>query len=950
MALHDVHALKQQVPLVELLQQHGIELKRNGKELVGLCPFHSEDTPSFTVEPDKGEGGLYFCMGCAAGGDQIKFLETYLNITAGEAIKRLAEIVGGEPAANEPAPRPRTAAQKRPAEPDEWKPGVAPAKATAPATLRVQRKGAWVEYPVVAAWAYRDAAGQVLAYDCRIEPEPGKKDIIPVCWRVNTETGEERWKQGSLAKPRVLYGTELLAANPAWQVMIVEGCKTADAARRLLASVPVVVVSWMGGSKAVRFADWALLAGRKVVIWPDCDSQRDKQADAFKPYTEQAGVAAALEISDLLQPHGAQCRIVAVPPPGQWPDGYDLADAEAEGRDAAWVLQYLKEHLRTADGIRTFHMDQVAGSLSQTPNSTGEAIVPGATENSAGQDIEDAAPTGYDDYPGSPGEPPPAMESRQPFRLLGWDRLTAYYLPDNSEQIIELTAAAHTKNNLIALAPLSYWENEFPGTKKTAGVDWDMAINALIQRSQSRGIYDPDLVRGRGAWWEDGRWAVHLGDRVIIDGKSYSLRDAPTRYIYEKSASMQIQFEDPLPSGEAVKLVQICDRLRWLRPISGKLLAGWVFLAPICGAIEWRPHIWLTGGSGSGKSTVVKHVISRCLKGICLQVEGDTSEAGIRQSLVHDARPVVFDEFESERKKAIDRVEDVLAMVTRASSESDAQLLKGSGDGKATGYKTRAMFAFSSIAVNLRQFAAASRVTVLDLYSEAESEESLKTYNSLLADLFGTLTDEFIQRLQARAVHMIPVIRQNAQTFSEAAAIALKSRRMGDQVGTLLAGAYALHSTRPISRDDAIAWISRQNWDDVTEVADGRDENNCSAHMLSYQLRVETGNHGALTRTVGELIQRATGYGDGSTDYHVSGEEAAATLRRYGIRVEGDYQNCTVSFANKHRELQKMLAGTAWETSYSRTLLRITGAEKHAAAKYGPLTARGVTLPIRAIM
>lgn len=940
MALHDVQALKQQVPLVDLLAQHGVELKRNGRELVALCPFHSEDTPSFTVEPDKGEGGLYYCMGCGAGGSQVDFLVAYHNIDSGEAIKRLAALAGGAPVANDNT-RPRKKVPTRSKEPDVWQAAPAPENEPAPATLRVQRQGNWIEYPVVAAWPYLDAGGQLHAYDCRIEfdkPDGTRgKDIIPVRWMVNTQTGECRWRQGSLPKPRLLYGTELLAAHPGMQVMIAEGCKTADAARRLLAGTPVVVVSWMGGSKAVKFADWSALAGRKVVIWPDCDSQRDKQTGEFKPYTEQAGVAAALEIVEQLQPHGAQVRIVAVPPPGEWADGYDLADAEAEGRDAAWVLQYLREHLRTADEIKTFHVEQPPA--------------PEAPPADEAPPIEDGPPPAGDDYPPAPAEPPPAMDDQQPFRLLGWDRLTAYYLPDGSEQIIDLTAAAHTKNNLIALAPLSYWERQFPSSKKGSdGVDWTMAINALIQRSQRKGIYDPELVRGRGAWWEDGRWAVHLGDRVIIDGKSYPLRDAPTRYVYEKSTSMEIQFENPLSASEGVKLVQLCERLRWVKPISGKLLAGWIFLAPICGAIDWRPHIWLTGGSGSGKSTVMRHFIGRCLKGICLQVEGDTSEAGIRQALVYDARPVVFDEFESERKKAAERVEDVLAMVTRASSESDAKLLKGSGDGKATGYRTRAMFAFSSIAVNLKQFAASTRVTVLDLYSEPESEQSLAAYNSMMDDLFATLTPEYIQRLQARAVHMIPTIRQNAQTFAEAAAIALKSRRMGDQIGTLLAGVYALHSSKPISREDAVAWINRQNWDDVAEVTEGRDEVRCLAHILSCQIRVETST-GNFTRTIGELIQRATGYGGSeSMDYSFSAENASATLARHGIRIDGGHDRATVSFANSHRELQRILAGTPWEGSYSRTLLRIEGSSKRDTAAYAAARKRGVQLPVGAVL
>jgi putative DNA primase/helicase len=944
-AKHDIHALKLAIPLAELIEQHGVELKKHGAdELVGLCPFHSEDTPSFTVEPKKGDNGLYYCMGCGEGGDQVKFLQSYLKIDVKDAIKKLAAIVGGDHTTAEghaPAKKERKVKVETD---DEWQITAAPQNEPAPTSLRVQRGGRWSEQRVVAAWPYRDAAGNLFAYDCRIEFEKVDgsigKDIIPITWKLNTKSGETRWRQGSLPKPRLLYGTELLAQYPDRQVLIVEGCKTADAARRMLSQLPVVVVSWMGGCKAVKFADWQALAGRKGVIWPDCDSQRDPSTGEFKPYAEQSGVGAALEIAGAVSNHGGQIRIVEVPAPGVWPDGYDLADAEGEGRDAEWVMAYVRDHLKTPDELLLSNGHGNSPPASEVPLEQKESPPP----------IDEAPPPG-DDYPDEPDEPRAQYDSpRQPFRMLGFDRIACYYLPDGSEQIVELTASGHTKNNLLVLAPLAFWEQEFPSGKRSGdGVDWTMATNALIQRSQAVGIYDPDLVRGRGAWWEDGRWAVHLGDVVIIDGKSYPLKKAPTRYIYEKSRPMPIQFENPLPTNEANKLVKLCDGLKWAKPIQGKLLAGWIFLAPICGALNWRPHIWVTGKSGSGKTTVMDHLIGKCLKGFCRKVQGDTTEAGLRQSLVHDAMPVVFDEFESDRRKAMEKVDDVLSMVTRASSETDSQLLKGSGDGKVSGYKTRAMFCFSSVAVNIRQFAAATRISVLELVAEPDRKKAAAHWKEYAPEMFGTLTEEYCQRLQARAVHMIPEIRKNAVIFAEAAAITLGSQRMGDQIGALLAGVYALHATRLITRDEAIEFINRQNWDDVSEVNDSADELSCIAHIVSAQLRVET-HGGQVSRTIGELIQRGAGIGEGANDMTITADVAIDTLKRHGIKVEGGYKAATVSFANRHRELQRILQGTAWEASYARTLLRVVGAERHEPLKYGGATMRGVRLPVVAVV
>ncbi len=57
--------------LVDLISEHGIMLKRAGTNYKGLCPFHAEKTPSFSVNPVR---GFFHCFGCNASGDGIKFL------------------------------------------------------------------------------------------------------------------------------------------------------------------------------------------------------------------------------------------------------------------------------------------------------------------------------------------------------------------------------------------------------------------------------------------------------------------------------------------------------------------------------------------------------------------------------------------------------------------------------------------------------------------------------------------------------------------------------------------------------------------------------------------------------------------------------------------------------------------------------------------------------------
>lgn len=929
MAKYDIGRLKDAVPLADLIGDV-VDLKKNGSEWKGCCPFHGESTPSFTVFSGK-KGDKYQCFGCDAKGDHLQFLQDYYNIDFAEAIEQLAERAGGVAMVANGDTQQRAAKRSEPAQ-VEWVQAVAPAGTPAPKELRCNR-GEWVSMPVVAAWPYRNAQGELLSYTCRVEFEKDDgsigKDVIPVCWKTNVHTGEQKWRQGALADPRPLYGVELLATKPKANVILVEGEKACDAARELFPQA--LVLTWAGGCKAVGKADWSVLAGRKIVGWPDCDSQRYADSDQFKPYHEQPGMAAMLAIAELVSKHGASMRIVEVPQPGDWPNGHDLYDLRAEGWTPEQTAAYLKENLREPAEI--------------------VALAAPAPEPEPANDNLPEPPPDYD-YDEVDGPEPYVGEA--PFRILGWDRGRAYYLPKGVPQVTALVPGAHTKLNLLQLAPLSYWQDEFPSDSKRSGdkTNWDMAANALIQQAMRAGIWDVDLVRGRGAWWDRGMWAVHLGDRVVMgDGEGhpaeYDLRSVPSRHVYEAAKPIQLAFNNPLPNAESVKLVQLCERLRWERKIFGRLLAGWVFIAPVCGALYWRPHIWITGGAGSGKTTVMRDIIGRSLDGVALQVEGETSEAGIRFALAHDARPVVFDEFESERKKSADRTEDVMAMVTRASSESDAALLKGGTDGKASSFRTRAMFAFASIGVNLKQHAARSRVTVLGLISSQESEESLAAYKETSQMIMDTLTEDYIKRLQARAVRMIPVLRQNAKVFSEAAAIALKDRRSGDQIGALLAGAYGMYSTGLITREKAVEWIESQSWDEVSEANEQRDEIMCLRHLLSYQVRVETADHGPKTRTVSELIAKLSNRGK---DYEISMDEATASLTRLGILMAEHSGKWHVRIAQAHTGIKKVLENTPWAESYARTLQRIEGATRIDPRKFGFVSYRSVELPLSSVI
>ena len=78
---------------VEDVVEDFVSLKRRGVNMIGLCPFHNEKTPSFTVSPSK---GIYKCFGCGAGGDALKFVMEHEHLNFPEGIRYLAKKYGIE--------------------------------------------------------------------------------------------------------------------------------------------------------------------------------------------------------------------------------------------------------------------------------------------------------------------------------------------------------------------------------------------------------------------------------------------------------------------------------------------------------------------------------------------------------------------------------------------------------------------------------------------------------------------------------------------------------------------------------------------------------------------------------------------------------------------------------------------------------------------------------------
>lgn len=210
-------------------------------------------------------------------------------------------------------------------------------------------------------WYYRDHMERLRGMVCRFTNSEGGKEIIPLTFCRHSDTGAVCWRWISFPDPRPLYIPGLKFTDQKTR-LIVEGEKCADVAHELLHD-RFDVVTWPGGGKAVDKADWSAFGeGDKVIIWPDCDAQReklsreekdagvDRESKPYLPEDKQPGMVAAERIASLLIDRGCVVRIVAIPAPGAWDwvvDGWDIADAVAEGWDAERLKAFVLDNLRT---------------------------------------------------------------------------------------------------------------------------------------------------------------------------------------------------------------------------------------------------------------------------------------------------------------------------------------------------------------------------------------------------------------------------------------------------------------------------------------------------------------------------------------------------------------------------------------------------------------------------
>lgn len=704
------------------------------------------DIGSFSIN----EAGLWHDFADDNSGDLVDLLVAIRNCSKREAAEEIVKVSG------------RIVQEDRPVRITKKRDKIAPQIPAPDGALKSLNKTVSASWCTskhgkpVKGWTYHTADGGVAFAVTRHEKPDGSKDVIP--WYYGTDNA---WHPGQAYDAgRPLYKLNQVAAH-AGPILIVEGEKCAD--------VPVqgyMVTTWAGGASATSRTDWAPLedAARdgRVIIWPDADD---------------AGLKAAAAIAKRLP--GA--RILTIK---DKPQGWDIADAVAEGIDPA---AFIAEHLATPK----------------------ESI----------------------------------NVSTLPYTPIGVDHGERFVLSNATRQVINVK----TKADMLMLAPLSYWEITYADREKA----WfDAALSDLTEACQAAGYYSPTRIRGRGAWHDDDRILYHTGD-VLIDcdtGERVPLHEYRGRNIYEACEPVAVA-SDMITADEGKRLHKIISGASWKHKSEAQILAGWLMLAPICGALKWRPHVWLSGPTQTGKSTIFKLIIEPVLgsKGDgALSPSGATSEAGLRQSLGLDAFPCYVDEFETDTQDRQQQVAKTLFLFRQASS--GGTIVKGTVGGKSQEFTARSAFLVASTVDAIDSNTDRNRITTLEIVrpDADKRREQYRAFRDGASELIGP---DFKTRFRARSIKYARGIIDAAEIFADAIVEAGGDSRLGDQLGALLAGAWYLCHDEAPTLDQARS-VAEPYVEDTTMDPTISEERRCLDTMLHAPVKFDDN----ATHTVIELV------------------------------------------------------------------------------------------------
>jgi len=331
---------------------------------------------------------------------------------------------------------------------------------------------------------------------------------------------------------------------------------------------------------------------------------------------------------------------------------------------------------------------------------------------------------------------------------------------------------------------------------------------------------------------------------------------------------------------------------------------------------------------------------------------------------------VVFDEAESNEEADKTRMTKVIDAARVSSSKGQGKVMKGTPGGVGMAFALRSMWFLCSIATALKNNADKTRFAVLTLIKATEkmsSEQAARQWAEIDAELARVATPENGKAMIARAFSMVHIVRAAVPVFTTACAAHLGSQRLGDQYGTLCAGAWCLANSRVPTEQDAANWLTAYPLTKSAEESQSEpDEKMLYEAVMQHQIRAEVMGSGSQARTIREIAQIAMGWASAVpkgllSPAELRGEEpldateAQRLLGRHGMKArpegvvgpDGQQTGPVLLLATNGKAIKAILRGTPWPECWARVLLRLHGTVRVGAQRFNEIgVSKAVAVPL----
>lgn len=490
-------------------------------------------------------------------------------------------------------------------------------------------------------------------------------------------------------------------------------------------------------------------------------------------------------------------------------------------------------------------------------------------------------------------------------RELGESYLTDYFAGD-MEYLIECWPKWNNKDGRYTFSP-------------------EDVRRAIQLECAHKGIWDDmERVRGRGAWRKDRKSAddtpaliLHCGDLLVFPDGDRAPGEHDGRVYPGGPRTLR-----PLPAGEkldpaedprsaAQRILAMLKTWNWKRPVlDPRLYLGGIMAGFLGGALDWRPSLWITGESRTGKSTLME--LRRDIMDTWSLNASNATSASIYQRVKFDAIAVTLDEQENSADSR--RLDDMVKLARDAASGD--LILRGGAGGTGTAFRARNSFQFASInAAALRQ-QDLNRMPQLEL-RELPSDAVEPVWTKLEAHRWG-------RELLRRAVN-------NWSRWEDTlAAHRAELKRMGhdargaDTFGTLLALADLVLSDKGFLSGEASDPDFEKVWTSMApsllpEYTDAIPNwRACLDYLLASRPREwKTGAPSSVGGACASLLYR-TLHDDGTLRMTLSGvhdeiREVNQLLAMAGCRIHRDGSGFRLFIANQHPGLLSIYEPTDWK-------------------------------------